>query len=96
MKTSKENHQLISYKTLMEILGLLLALTGTTIGISMVDLGKLNIWAALLIASTKCTLVVLFFMHLKYEHRVIKLSFVVTLFCVAILIGFIFWDIAFR
>ena len=84
------------YTTMLGILGILLVLTAVTIGISMVDLGKFNVWAALLIASTKCALVVLFFMHLKVESRAIKISFAATLFCVAILIGFIFWDIAFR
>ena len=96
MKTEHKQQHALSYKTLTGILGLLLVLTAVTIGISTIDLGKLNIWAALLIAATKCSLVVLFFMHLKYENRVIKISFVVTLFCVALLIGFLFWDIAFR
>ncbi len=96
MKSSQENHHVMEYKTLIGILCMLLILTAITIGASMIDLGKLNVWIALFIASSKCSLVVLFFMHLKYENRVIKLSFVVTLFCVAILIGFIFWDIAFR
>jgi len=50
----------------------------------------------LFIASVKCSLVVLFFMHLKFENRAIKLSFVATIFWVMIIIGFIFWDIAFR
>ena len=92
----KIHYHVLPYKTLAAILGMLLFLTAVTIGISMIDLGILNVWVALFIASAKCSLVVLFFMHLKYENRVIKLSFVVTLFCVAVLIGFIFWDIAFR
>ncbi len=96
MKITNEHPHVISYKKLIGILIALLILTAITISVSMVDLGKFNVWAALLIASTKCTLVVLFFMHLKYENRVIRISFVVTLFCVAILIGFIFWDISFR
>lgn len=84
------------YSTMIGILGILLVLTAVTIGISMVDLGNFNVWAALLIASTKCSFVVLFFMHLKFENRAIKISFAATLFCVALVIGFIFWDIAFR
>ena len=96
MKISNEHSHALSYKKLIGVFGLLLVLTGITIGVSMIDLGKLNVWIALIIASTKCSLVVLFFMHLKYESRVIKISFVVTLFTMAILIGFIFWDISFR
>jgi cytochrome c oxidase subunit 4 len=96
MKIMQEQHHVMPYKTIIGILGILFILTAITIGVSMIDLGKLNVWIALIIASTKCSLVVLFFMHLKHESRVIKISFVVTLFTVAILIGFIFWDIAFR
>jgi len=96
MKTMQEQHHIMPYKKIFGILSILFILTAITIGASMIDLGKLNIWIALFIASTKCSLVVLFFMHLKYENRVIKISFVMTLFTVAILIGFIFWDISFR
>jgi cytochrome c oxidase subunit 4 len=96
MQTAQKQHHIMPYKTILTILGILFVLTGITIGASMIDLGKLNVWVALIIASIKCSLVVLFFMHLKDENRVIKISFVVTLFTVAILIGFIFWDIAFR
>lgn len=96
MKIVQEKKHIMPYKKIVGILGILFVLTAITISASMIDLGKLNIWIALFIASTKCSLVVLFFMHLKYESRVIKISFVVTLFTVAILIGFVFLDVAFR
>ncbi|MCI5147634.1 MAG: caa(3)-type oxidase subunit 4, partial [Candidatus Electrothrix sp. AR3] len=51
---------------------------------------------ALLIASTKATLVLLFFMHLKYERKVIILSFISTVLFLCIMISFIFFDVAFR
>jgi cytochrome c oxidase subunit 4 len=87
---------IMSYWKLLGILAILLVLTMITIGVSMIDLGQFNVWIALFIASVKCSLVVLFFMHLKFENRAIKLSFVATIFWVMIIIGFIFWDIAFR
>ena len=86
----------MSYKALGIVLCLLLVLTGATIAISRIHLGRFNIWAALLIASSKCSLVIFFFMHLKAENRVIKTAFAVTLFCVALVISFIFWDIFYR
>ena len=84
------------YKQLFFVLVALLLLTCMTVGISYIDLGKLNVWISLLIASSKATLVVLFFMHLKYESRVITLSFISTIIFLGIMISFTFWDVAFR
>jgi cytochrome c oxidase subunit IV len=47
----------------------LLAFTGITVGAAFVDLGPFNIIVALAIATIKATLVVLFFMHVKYTHE---------------------------
>lgn len=84
------------YKHYFYVLLLLFALTGTTVLFSTIDLGGFNIWMALGIASLKATLVLLFFMHLKQESRFLKISFLSTILILAIFIGFMFWDIAFR
>jgi cytochrome c oxidase subunit 4 len=47
----------------------LLALTAITVTVAHIDLGQANVVLALGIASAKATLVALFFMHLRYEHR---------------------------
>jgi cytochrome c oxidase subunit 4 len=47
----------------------LLVCTGLTVGAAFVDLGPFNIVVALAIATFKATLVVLFFMHVKYTHE---------------------------
>jgi len=90
------NAHIISYKKLGIILTALLILTGITVFMSTLDFGSLNIWIALIIASTKASLVLLFFMHMKYEPWLIKWSFLITVSFLAVLIGFIFWDISFR
>ncbi len=89
------NH-IISYKTLFGVLLVLLVLTGVTVGASYVDLGRLNVWIALAIASVKASLVLLIFMHMKFEGRLLALSFLSTIGFLAVMIGFTFWDIAFR
>ncbi|MBA3012126.1 MAG: cytochrome C oxidase subunit IV family protein [Proteobacteria bacterium] len=91
----KKDH-IFSYKTLFYVLLALLALTGVTVGASYVHLGKFNVWVALGIASLKATLVLMVFMHLKFEGRALILSFLSTVFFLAIMIGFTFWDVAFR
>jgi cytochrome c oxidase subunit 4 len=89
-------HKELSYRFLLLVLMALFALTALTVGASTLNLGALNVWLALVIAATKASLVLLFFMHLKYEAMVLKLSFLATFGFLAIIIGFIFLDIAFR
>ena len=90
-----QNH-ILSFTQLGMVLALLLVLTGVTVGISYVDLGFFNVPIALAIACTKVTFVLLFFMHLKYEGRVINISFISTVLVLVLLIGLIFFDVAFR
>jgi len=95
MDGNPQDH-VLSYSKLALVLAALIGLTSITVMVSRIDLGILNIWIAILIASLKSSLVLMFFMHLKYESRLVRISVVGTIFCLAILIGFIFWDISFR
>ena len=90
------DHHVLSYGQLAMVLGVLLVLTVITVAVSYVHLGFLNVPVALGIACTKVTFVLLFFMHLKYEGRVINISFLSTVGFLIIMIGFTFWDVAFR
>ena len=92
----QNNQHILSYTKLAMVLGLLLVLTLVTVTVSCVDLGVLRITKTLAIACTKVTLVLLFFMHLKYEGPIINLSFIGTITFLLIMIGFTFWDVAFR
>lgn len=65
---------------------ILLLLTGTTAAVSYVDLGVFNAVVALFIACLKATVVVLFFMHVKYSSRLTKLTVFSGLFTFAVLI----------
>ena len=78
------------------VLAILLLLTGVTVGVSYINMGFFNIPIALAIACIKVTFVLLFFMHLKYEGRIINISFISTILVLVILIGFTFWDVAYR
>lgn len=76
--------------------GVLLLLTAATVAISRIHLGAANIWAALGIATTKASLVALFFMHVKEEGHLIWLSLLVALGTLAIFIGLTFFDVLYR
>ena len=63
---SSEDHG----KTYVNVLVSLAVLTALTVAVSRVHLGHWgNIIVGLLIATVKASLVVMFFMHLKYEQR---------------------------
>jgi cytochrome c oxidase subunit 4 len=58
-----------SVKFYIGILAILVTFTLLTVAVASVHLGPLNLAVAILIASAKATLVVMFFMHLKYDNR---------------------------
>lgn len=96
LTANHEEHHILSFRALALVLVCLLVLTVITVAVSYVHFGFLNVPIALGIACTKVTFVLLFFMHLKYEDRVIVISFVSTVTFLMIMIGFTFWDVAFR
>src|SRR5580704_19158035 len=58
-----------SVKFYVGILAILVAFTLLTVAVASVHLGPLNLAVAIAIASAKATLVVMFFMHLKYDNK---------------------------
>ena len=65
----------------------LIALTGLTTGVAFIDLGPFNTVAALAIAFCKMSLVLLFFMGLKYSSGLMRTVLVAGFFWLALLIG---------
>ncbi len=65
----------------------LMVLTVITAAVSFVDLGPLNTVVALLIATFKALLVVLFFMHVKYtSEKLTKMVIVASIFWLLLLL----------
>jgi cytochrome c oxidase subunit IV len=83
---SKAGHKDHGTKRYWVVWAILLACTGLTVWTGRQDLGSLNIVIALLIATFKATLVVLFFMHVKYSTRLTWAVVVGSIFWLAILI----------
>lgn len=61
--------------------------TALTVAAAFVNLGTFNFPVAMLIAVIKASLVVWFFMHVKYQSHLMKLTLVTGLFFLAILLG---------
>ena len=93
---STETSHIVPYRTFILIWIVLLILTAVTIGVAQVDLGFMNIWVALSIASLKSGLVVAVFMHLKYEQPLFKIAVFAALAILAIFIGLTFFDVLYR
>jgi len=74
-------------KVYFRVFAALIVLTATTTAVSFVDLGPWNSVVALGIAFVKATLVVLFFMHIKYSPRLTQIVVAGGLFWLAIMIG---------
>jgi cytochrome c oxidase subunit IV len=75
----------------------LLALTALTVTMADLNLGKVSILVVIAIAAAKSTLVLLFFMHLAQEKRLLlKLLVPIAVCTLAIFIGLTYTDILFR
>jgi cytochrome c oxidase subunit 4 len=79
--TSDAAAHILPTRVYYTIFGILMLCTYLTVQIAFLNLGPLNAIAALVIAVFKATLVVLFFMHVKYSSRLTW----------AVIIGSVFW-----
>lgn len=84
---SEHTHTIVTPRIYITILFALLVGTALTVWASFVDLGFWNPIIALAIATTKATLVVLFFMHVKYSKKLTQLAIAAGLFLFLTLIS---------
>jgi cytochrome c oxidase subunit 4 len=68
---------IVSRKTYIVVWAALMALMILTAGLSRIDLGEWSTVVALVIAAVKALLVILFFMHVRYESQKMAWVFVV-------------------
>ena len=74
----------------------LLILTAVTVAVAGLHLGKLSVLTAVVIAGIKASVVLFFFMHLKYEKPLFRTMVYVTLGALVVFIGLTFTDILYR
>jgi len=83
---------IVSKKIYLSIFGALMVLTALTVTIAFINLGRLNTFVALTIAVCKALLVVLFFMHVRYSSRLIRVIVLSGFFWLAIMVTFVLSD----
>ena len=78
---------ILPLKTLLIVFGSLVVLTVLTVAATLVNLGEYNLYLALVIAAAKGTLVILYFMHLRYDRPFNLVVFLTCLVFVVLFIG---------
>ena len=81
------SQHVVEKKTYFIVFAGLIILTLVTATVATIDLGPMNIVVALVIAMCKATLVMLFFMHLRWSPRLIHIVAVASLLWLGILIA---------
>jgi cytochrome c oxidase subunit 4 len=84
---------IVTKKQYALIFGILMVLTLATTAIGMMDLGRLNVVVALVIATIKALLVVLFFMHIYWSTKLNKLVVVSGVAWLALLLWLTLTDV---
>ncbi len=96
MMQPAEQHAVVPYRVYVGVWVALLLLTGITVGVSRLHIPHVAVLAAMLIAATKGSLVLLYFMHLRFEKPLYVLMLLATLGTYAIFIALTFADYAYR
>jgi len=92
---AQEKGHIVGYGTSVLIWLGLLGLTGITVALSGISLGRWLIITALTIASIKTLLVLNVFMHLHFEDRMFRIFVAVAVLTLAIFLTLTFFDYAF-
>lgn len=77
---------------LLTVFGILIFLTIATVVQSTLDLGNLELWVSLVIATVKALLVMLFFMHMIHDKPFNVIVFMSSFIFVALFIGITLMD----
>jgi cytochrome c oxidase subunit 4 len=92
---AEEAHH-VSYGTYVNVWLGLVALTAVTIGAHYLNLKHLAIFTAVLIATVKSTLVLLYFMHIRFEKRLFTYMILAVVATYAVFILLTFADYYYR
>lgn len=95
-KNEKHHHHIVPDKVAFTIGATLLFLTGVTIWVAGIDLGAMNFFVAMVVATIKALLVALFFMNLIYDRRENGVIFATAFLFLAIFFVLTSTDLFFR
>ncbi|MDD3743703.1 MAG: cytochrome C oxidase subunit IV family protein [Lentimicrobiaceae bacterium] len=93
---SEEKTHVVSIKTHLLVLFTLIVLTAITVLITSIELGPYNTAAAMIIASAKALVVLLYFMHLRFDEPIYRIMFGLVIAIFAAVIVVTFFDYLYR
>lgn len=95
MSEDKHPH-IVEYKNHLLVLLLLIGFTVLTVAITSVELGPYNTAAAMLIASIKAVIVLMYFMHLRFDQKIYRIMATIVFAIFAAVIVVTFFDYLYR
>lgn len=93
---SEETTHIVPYKVQIAVLGVLLILTAITVAVTRLEFGPLNTLVAMLIAGAKAIIVLAWYMHLKYEKRLLPMLMVGVIIIFLLVLIVTFFDYSYR
>ena len=87
---------IVPAKVFVTVWLVLLCLTAITVGAASLHMEKWSRFTAMLIASVKASLVVLYFMHVRYEKKIMPIIILVTIGTFGVFLILTFTDYPFR
>ena len=91
-----QDHPPVPYGVYVKVWAVLVALTVVTVAVSYADMKNVRVLTATLIAAVKSSLVVLYFMHIRFERRLYAYMILAVLVTYAVFIGLTFVDYWYR
>jgi len=92
----ESRHEAVGYGVYILTWITLLVLTAITATAAGMNFGGFSVFVALVIAAIKATVVLYYFMHLKYESKLFHIMLIVVLVTLILFIGLTFTDTLFR
>jgi cytochrome c oxidase subunit 4 len=96
MSTHAEEEHHVPYKVYFIVWGALLVLTAVTVGVSYVDMKNVTVLTAMLIAATKSMLVLLYFMHIRFEKPMYSAMILAAMLTYGTFVALTFVDYVYR
>jgi cytochrome c oxidase subunit 4 len=92
MTTKHEEVHLIPYRVYIAVWAALVVLTGVTVSLTLIDMRQVTVLAAMIVATVKGSLVVLYFMHVRYTKPIFLYMFTAVGITYGVFVGLTFLD----
>lgn len=93
---SEDKPHIVSFKVQALVLLALVTMTAISVAVTQINLGTLSVMAALVLATIKASLVLSYFMHLKFDNRFYAFMAIGVILLIGVVIFITFLDYLYR